>query len=747
MRLQPSTEPNADSNPNGASELLGDGRYLVRGVLGVGAQGETLAAWDRLEAKEVAIKRFRVHSAKSWKDVELAEREARVLATLGHPRLPRYFEHFEADGCLYLVMQKIDGESLAARCARGVGLTSERAWQLLDEIAEVLEYLHSRNPPVVHRDIKPGNVIARPDGSCALVDFGSVQHGLRPRGGSTVAGTFGFMAPEQLYGVAGPATDIYAVGATLLCVLSGLEPEQWVRRGLTIDVRGGLGRGTDPRLVRLLEAMLEPNPDTRPSDLRALLALHRAKRARRSRRWVLLAAGATCVLASTTTRFWYYPLRAQFNRATKPTDWQALPREHWQRADYAAASRALTVLEGTDRQVTSASAIGAHLFAADFERAAATARRLVPTVKVEASQHLTCLADALDARRGEVEAQKKLAGVMSATSCGLLRADLVADASRLDLLDDMLHARNGWSASVDASDRLVASMLMYEVKPDTASYSYDYYPSGALIDPTEILQALPIGLAFSLPIADANAQLDRALFESYLGNHAAAALAVRGALMNAGVGGTWLGSETPTPGDLFAYRPAGSFHQLKEHRRQLYFAAILAARAGETKNARTYLELAPDESHGRALLTPYLDAYDTGRLAPMKATMANDPWWPTQQIWAEIAKNHPTALVDVLRTQRSNGLSVLPFAPPNVIRVSALQQWATRDIAPPCWGCTPFAAIRDLVSRRRIAQAVGAEALERDLASQVERVRTVLLRRDLAVPLYVLTKALLEKEE
>ena len=90
---------------------LGDGRYVVRGVLGEGAQGVTYDAMDTREGRPVAIKRFDVRGARGWKDVELAEREARTLASLDHPRLPRYFEHFEEDGALYLVMEKIEGET------------------------------------------------------------------------------------------------------------------------------------------------------------------------------------------------------------------------------------------------------------------------------------------------------------------------------------------------------------------------------------------------------------------------------------------------------------------------------------------------------------------------------------------------------------------------------------------------------------------------------------------------------------
>src|ERR1700722_13721860 len=96
------------SEPPKARELR-DGRYVLLGALGQGTQGTTWDAVDKREGRPVAIKEFDVRGARAWKDVELAEREARVLSDLDHPMLPRYVEHFEEGGALYLVMEKIDG--------------------------------------------------------------------------------------------------------------------------------------------------------------------------------------------------------------------------------------------------------------------------------------------------------------------------------------------------------------------------------------------------------------------------------------------------------------------------------------------------------------------------------------------------------------------------------------------------------------------------------------------------------------
>ncbi|MGH7437677.1 MAG: serine/threonine protein kinase [Polyangiaceae bacterium] len=254
------------------AESLRSGRFVIVGVLGEGGQGRTFDAVDEQVGQPVAVKRFDVRGARAWKDVDLAERETRVLQSLSHPSLPRYVDHFEQDGVLYLVTEKIEGASLAVLQRQGAPFGEEDAMRLLGDAAKVLAYLHGRSPPVVHRDLKPANVIRRPDGSYAFVDFGAVRDNLRPEGGSTVVGTFGYMAPEQFQGRALPGSDVYGVGATVLSLLAGTEPEALPHRGLAIDVRAALKGRASERLTRILERMLEPDPDRRAQAIAPLLA-------------------------------------------------------------------------------------------------------------------------------------------------------------------------------------------------------------------------------------------------------------------------------------------------------------------------------------------------------------------------------------------------------------------------------------------------------------------------------------------
>ncbi len=261
-----------------AGHPLRDGRYRITRVLGEGSQGTTFEAVDAKLGRLVAIKRFQVRGAASWKDVELAEREAVVLGALKHPLIPAYVEHFEEEAALYLVTELVAGQNLRQRAAGGT-MSLDEVLRLLSDLSQVIEYLHGLHPPVIHRDIKPGNIIRREDGRFMLVDFGSVRAKLELSQGSTVVGTFGFMAPEQFQGRALPQSDVYSLGATVLSLMTGLEPEKLPHRGLAIDVRASLGPNVDRRIVELLERMLNPDPDQRLPRVSSALQVFRRLRA------------------------------------------------------------------------------------------------------------------------------------------------------------------------------------------------------------------------------------------------------------------------------------------------------------------------------------------------------------------------------------------------------------------------------------------------------------------------------------
>ena len=249
------------------SQTLLAGRWRLGPKLGSGGQGHTYLARDEKDLapgeRLVAIKELRLGEA-GWKRFDLFEREARVLAKLRHPGIPRYLDRIEGEkGTFYLVMERAPGESLRALSARR-RFSEDEIRDIADQLFGILEYLHGMDPPVVHRDIKPANVLRARDGKVSLVDFGGVRDALRDDGGSTMVGTFGYMAPEQLHGEATPRTDLYGVGATMVALAGGIEPEKVPRKGLKMDVGKHL-RSVSSDLRKLVERLVEPDAEKRPA--------------------------------------------------------------------------------------------------------------------------------------------------------------------------------------------------------------------------------------------------------------------------------------------------------------------------------------------------------------------------------------------------------------------------------------------------------------------------------------------------
>jgi serine/threonine protein kinase len=243
-----------------AGPLLG-GRYVLGPPLGEGGQGRTFLARDQRSDRVVCVKQFRLDKAGGWKKFDLFEREAAVLKTLDHPGIPRYLDHFQGDaGAFYLVMERAPGAPLRV----GDSFTEVDLRDIGARLTDILVYLHGRHPPVIHRDIKPQNVLRDGAGRVSLVDFGGVRAALREGGGSTVVGTFGYMAPEQLHGAATFATDLYGLGATLVALAGGVEPEDVPRKGLRMDLPRHL-KGLSDDFVALLSELTSPDPDARPA--------------------------------------------------------------------------------------------------------------------------------------------------------------------------------------------------------------------------------------------------------------------------------------------------------------------------------------------------------------------------------------------------------------------------------------------------------------------------------------------------
>ncbi len=237
-------------------------RYKIMNVLGRGGSGITYRAEDAFTGRQVALKELSLKGLNDWKKLELFEREARVLEDLDHPAIPNYVDYFQVDTVdnrLFYIAQEIaEGRSLAELVAAGERFSETEVERIAAEVLEVLQYLHGLNPPIIHRDIKPQNIIRSEDGRIYLVDFGAVQTAYREATafGSTVVGTYGYMAPEQFRGQAYPTTDLYGLGATLLNLLTHQNPGDLPQKRLKIDFRPIVT--VSEQFAEWLDGLLEP---------------------------------------------------------------------------------------------------------------------------------------------------------------------------------------------------------------------------------------------------------------------------------------------------------------------------------------------------------------------------------------------------------------------------------------------------------------------------------------------------------
>lgn len=222
----------------------------------------------------VAVKELTFAAVPDAARVEAFEREGAFLQQLSHPSIPRFVAAFrEGEGVglrLYLASAWIEGESLASRLARGP-LREPDLIDLARQLLGVLQHLHGRTPALLHRDVKPANVLLQPDGRWVLVDFGSARQLSGERTfGSSLVGTFGYAPPEQLGGTVDATSDLYALGATLLHAATGSAPSELLAPDLSLKVPP-----TVPLQLRsLLVGLLARRPEDRfPSATHALAAL------------------------------------------------------------------------------------------------------------------------------------------------------------------------------------------------------------------------------------------------------------------------------------------------------------------------------------------------------------------------------------------------------------------------------------------------------------------------------------------
>ena len=262
-----------------APEKILQERYQLQQRLGRTAAGhQTWLAVDLESQEQVTLKMLAFSPEMQWEELKLFEREAQVLQALNHPRIPCYRDYFslerEAGAGLPwfgLVQDYIPGFSLQELLEKGQPFSEKKVRKIATQVLEILIYLHELSPPVLHRDIKPSNLIWGEDQHVYLVDFGAVQAQAAVTGVTfTVVGTSGYAPLEQFWGRAVPASDLYALGATLIHLLTGVTPADLPQKDSRIQFSDRVS--VNPTLVSWIEKMTEIGLEKRFSEARDALA-------------------------------------------------------------------------------------------------------------------------------------------------------------------------------------------------------------------------------------------------------------------------------------------------------------------------------------------------------------------------------------------------------------------------------------------------------------------------------------------
>ena len=261
-------------------ELAHDYRFIR--LLGEGANGKTYLAVHLNTSIQVAVKALKFSQIEDLKSIELFKREAAILHSIQMEGIPKFYESIfpeNSNDTCYIIQEYVEYPSLQD-ILNEVGSLSESDTLLIIERIAVLLYGLQTNytPPIIHRDIKPSNILCQKFTDDALVayliDFGAVANPQKRSGGSTVAGTLGYMAPEQLLGDVSIQSDYYSLGATALHMLTGIPPYQISSDVFQLNFLPILKEHaphTSQAMISLLQSLLAPEIDKRPANAQQLM--------------------------------------------------------------------------------------------------------------------------------------------------------------------------------------------------------------------------------------------------------------------------------------------------------------------------------------------------------------------------------------------------------------------------------------------------------------------------------------------
>jgi len=193
------------------------GRYQFVRLLGQGGMSRVFLAKDTRLEKYLAVKEVVSESLSA---------KAGLLKSLDNPYLPRIVDIFKENEKNYIVMDYIEGLSLSRYVKTYGPFDEENGVCLMMHICLALEYLHDRKPPIIYRDLKPGNILITPEGNIRLIDLGIAEEAGEGAGKLPALGTKGYAPPEQYAGFGDARSDIYSLGATMIYLLTGKSPAE-----------------------------------------------------------------------------------------------------------------------------------------------------------------------------------------------------------------------------------------------------------------------------------------------------------------------------------------------------------------------------------------------------------------------------------------------------------------------------------------------------------------------------------------
>jgi predicted Ser/Thr protein kinase len=267
---------------------LANGRYEITGTIGTGGQGIAYLGRLNLEHYEglhfeqnVVLKEFVLpyHAGLSVckKALEHIQKEAELLRSLEHPRIVKFVDLFVEDQRAYFVLQHIEGKSLRHIVDEQGAFSEEQVANLADQMCEILLHLHAQNPPILHRDFTPENLILNSYGDLYLIDFNVAQQ-MQSTATRTVVGKHSYVPPEQFRGKATIQSDLYAMGATMFFLLTGKEPEP-----ITVAHPRQLRPEVSPEMDTIVAQATAPDCDIRYKSAHDIMAELQTLKARVSK--------------------------------------------------------------------------------------------------------------------------------------------------------------------------------------------------------------------------------------------------------------------------------------------------------------------------------------------------------------------------------------------------------------------------------------------------------------------------------